>query len=128
MSEDNKKPALVTEDIGTTNLSMGEVVYATRYYDVVLLDDPVVLQPSYELATYGIYNKMTGVVEIELCVFPAAIHTAQNFSTALEEYFPAASVRDALSVVTPKPTFAEDLKASLLKVWEDGDEDPDKLH
>ena len=114
----------MTDNNKTHTPTMGEVAYATRYYDVIILDEPIVLQPSYELATYGIYNKMTGIVELELCVFPAAIHTAQNFNEALEEYFPAGSVKDTLSIVKKKDTFAEDLKESLLSVWEDDDDKP----
>ena len=97
--DDNKKELVLEGGEGVTEVSFGQVVYANQYYDVILLDEPVVLQPSYELAAYGIYNKMTAIVEIELCVLPAAIHTANNFSAALEAHFPPITVRDTLSVV-----------------------------
>lgn len=77
----------------------GEILFSTKYYDVILLDEPIVLQPSYELAAYGLLNKMTLVLEIELCVLPAAINTAKNFSAALEQFFPTPKVRDTLSLV-----------------------------
>ena len=113
-NDNNKKPPIT---------SAGEIIYSTHYYDVILLDEPIVLQPTYELATYGIFNKMTGIIEIEMCVFPAAINTADNFNEALEVFFPPSSMKDKLSIVKTKDTFAEDLTEAFTKVWEDDKEE-----
>lgn len=62
------------------------VIYSNTYYDVVLLDEPLVFDDGALPLHYGVYNKQTEITETYLSYQPGAIQVAQELSDRLEGF------------------------------------------
>lgn len=63
------------------------VIYSNDYYNVVLLDEPIVIgEPGVAPLHYGVYNTQTKVTETYSSYQPGAIQVADECNKRLKEF------------------------------------------